>query len=125
MFLENIFRLILFVCGIVNFIPGLLVFFPSKLYSSYGISKSEANLELLLRHRAVMLGLIGICMIFSSITLEYILLSTTIGLVSMISFIILYFPNKDNINKQLTKVMKIDLIASLFLFIAFLFYILT
>jgi hypothetical protein len=71
-----------------------------------------------------MLGLIGTCMIFSAITLKYILLSTTIGLVSMISFIIIYFPIKENINTQLTKVMKIDLIASIILFVAFILYIL-
>ena len=117
--METVFRICLFIAGVINFIPSLLAFWSDKIQSSYGIEVPDANYELLLRHRAVMLGIIGGVMIFSAISKKYYSLSVIIGLISMVSFIILCFLIDGNINAELQKVMKIDIVAILILLVGY------
>ena len=116
--METVFRVCLFISGVINFMPSLLAFWSNKISSSYGIDVPNSNDELLLRHRAVMLGIIGGVMIFSAISKKYYSLSVSIGLISMVSFIILY-ALVGNINSELQKVMQIDIAAILILLIGY------
>ena len=106
---------------IINFLPVMLAFFPEKISKAYGIELPNTNYELLLRHRAIMLGLVGALMIFAAISKKYHSISVTIGLISMVSFIVLYFMI-NGINIELGKVMKMDIIAIALLSIGFLCY---
>ena len=108
--MEIIFRITLFLAGVINFIPSSLAFLPKKINASYGINVTDGNLELLLRHRAVLLGIIGGLMIFSAISKRYYDLSVIIGSISMVSFVILYH-NIGTINDELKKVMLFDVAA--------------
>lgn len=113
--MEFIFRITLFIAGLINLLPALLAFLPDKIAKSYGIEILNANYELLLRHRAILFGVIGGLMIFSSITKKYYEISIIAGLVSMISFITLYFLIGKDINSELKKVMMIDVAATVIL----------
>jgi heme A synthase len=122
--MELLFRIALFISGIINILPSLLAFLPDKISKSYGIDIPNSNYELLLRHRAILFGIIGGFMIYSAIVKKYYELSTIAGLVSMASFIILYFLiGKDN-NKELKKVLMIDLVATVILCIGFILFLL-
>ena len=105
--MEIFFRITLLVAGIINAIPALIAFLPAKITASYGIAIPDANYELLLRHRAVLFGIIGGLMIYSAITKKHYDLATSAGLISMISFLLLYYMIDAPINHALTKVMKI------------------
>lgn len=89
--METIFRISLLIAGFINLLPSLLAFFPDKISTSYGIDIPDANYELLLRHRAILFGIIGGCMILSAIFKKYYEAATIAGLVSMLSFILLFF----------------------------------
>ena len=115
---ENIFRAGLFISGMINFIPSILAFFPEKISQSYGIPVPDANYELLLRHRAIMLGIIGGAMIYSALSKKNYNLSIVIGLISMVSFLILYYSMNAPINPELTKVMQFDIVGIVILLIA-------
>ncbi len=119
--MEKIFRISLFIVGIINFLPSLLAFLPEKLSKSYGIEIPDTDFELLLRHRATLFGIIGGLMLYSSITKKHYQISITVGLISMVSFVLLYFLI-DGINEDLGKIMKIDLAAILILTVGFLLY---
>lgn len=119
--MELIFRICLFISGIINFTPSLLAFMPDKIGKSYGIVLPDANFELLMRHRAVLFGIVGGLMIYAAISKNYYQLATTLGLISMISFLILYFLC-GNINEELTKITKIDVFAIVILMISFILY---
>jgi hypothetical protein len=110
--MELFYRITLFVAGLLNLLPAILAFLPEKMSKSYGIELPNANYELLLRHRAVLFGIIGGLMLFSAITKKHYDISTIAGLVSMVSFIILYFLIGENINAELKKVMLIDCVAT-------------
>tara|TARA_R110001583_G_C5362111_1_gene381690 strand:+ start:71 stop:442 length:372 start_codon:yes stop_codon:yes gene_type:complete len=119
--METIFRISLFIAGGINILPSILVFLPEKISKSYGIEIPNVDFELLLRHRAVLFGIVGGLMIYSAILKKYYSISVTVGLISMISFIILYFL-MNGINAELEKVMKIDLVAVVILLVVFLLY---
>jgi hypothetical protein len=122
--MELLFRIALFISGIINILPSLLAFLPDKISKSYGIDIPNSNYELLLRHRAILFGIIGGFMIYSAIVKKYYELSTIAGLVSMASFIILYFLIGKDINKELKKVLMIDLVATVILCIGFILFLL-
>jgi hypothetical protein len=115
--MELILRISLLLSGIINFLPSILAFIPSKFSKSYGIEIENRNIELLLRHRAVLFFIIGGLMIYSSIMKKYYEIAVTVGFISMISFIILYFLMNKSINPELKKVMIIDLFATIILII--------
>ncbi len=122
--MELIYRIALFIAGLINLLPALLAFLPDKISKSYGIEIPNANHELLLRHRAILFGIIGGLMIYSAIVKKHYQLSTIAGLVSMTSFIILYFLIGKDINSELKKVMMIDVVATLILCIGFILFLL-
>lgn len=113
--MENFFRLTLFLSAIVNLLPAIAVFFPSMIISSYGIELHDQNLELVLRHRAVLFLIIGATLMYSAITRRFYVLVTVIGLTSMVSFILLYLLIGSGINALLQRVMWIDVGASILL----------
>jgi heme A synthase len=110
--MEFIYRMTLFIAGLINLLPALLAFLPDKISKSYGIDIPNSNYELLLRHRAILFGIIGGLMIFSAVVKKYYEIATTAGLISMLSFIILYFLIDKDINSELKKVMMIDVVAT-------------
>lgn len=59
--LENLYRLILLITGLVHLLPFSFLFFTQQLQKNYGIDMSDANLQLLLRHRAVFFVLAVYC----------------------------------------------------------------
>lgn len=122
--MELLFRIILFVAGVINLLPSLLAFLPEKIAKSYGIEIPNVNYELLLRHRAILFGIIGGLMIYSAIVKKHYELSTIAGLVSMTSFIILYFFIGNNISSELRKVMMIDVVATVILSVGFILFLL-
>jgi hypothetical protein len=119
--MELIFRISLFITGAINFAPSLLAFMPDKISKSYGIVLPDANAELLMRHRAVLFGIVGGLMIYAAISKNYYHLATILGLISMVSFLVLYFLC-GNINTELTKVMKIDVFAIALLMVSYICY---
>ena len=123
--METVFRICLFIAGLINFIPSILAILPNKISESYGIEIPDANYELLLRHRAVLFGLIGGLIIYSAISKKYYSLSVTIGLISMMSFLILFKLGNGAINTELEKVMRIDIAGIVILLIGYGLYKLT
>ena len=119
--MEILFRITLFIAGAINLLPSILAFLPQKISKSYGIVVPDVNYELLLRHRAVLFGIVGGLMIYSAITKKIYAISVSIGLISMVSFVILYFL-LNGINKELEKVMKADVVAIILLLTGFLLY---
>jgi hypothetical protein len=117
-----LYRLILLITGVVHLLPFSLAFFANRIPNSYGVSISDPNMQLLLRHRAFLFGIIGFGLIFSAIKKKYYLAASVVGLVSMVSFICLYHWIGD-INAQLQSVMWVDmLVGAALLLITVLYY---
>ncbi len=120
--MELIFRICLFISGVINFVPSVLAFLPNKISTSYGIEIPDSNFELLLRHRAILFGIVGGIMIYAAISKRHYNLATLIGFVSMISFLILYGLITGEINAELKKVMTMDVVGIVVLLIGVVLY---
>ena len=120
--MELVFRICLFIAGIINIVPSILAFLPDKIQTSYGVEIPNANYELLLRHRAVLFGIIGGIMIYSAISKKYYSLAVVIGLISMFSFFVLKKLVNGEINPELQKVMNIDIAGIIILLIGFVLF---
>jgi hypothetical protein len=57
--MSRILSVCLFVVGVIHLLPIAGVLGASRLSALYGIAVAEPNLELLLRHRAVLFGVLG------------------------------------------------------------------
>lgn len=120
--MEVVYRVALFITGIINLLPAIGAFIPEKISKAYGITVPDANYELILRHRAILFGFIGGLLIFSAITKKYYGIATFAGLFSMATFILLYFSMGKGINQELRKIMLIDVFALLLLLVAAVLY---
>ena len=120
--METIFRICLFIAAIINIAPSILAFLPTKISDSYGINIPDHNYELLLRHRAVLFGIVGGIMMHSVFTKKHYHLSVIVGLASMISFLILTKMVNGEINPELGKVLKFDILGIVVLLFGFILY---
>ncbi|MEL6407192.1 MAG: phosphopantetheine adenylyltransferase [Chloroflexota bacterium] len=105
--------------GLINAYPLVGITGTSSLNRLYGIDIIDPNLLLLMRHRAVLFGIVGGLLLYASFYSEHRTLATITGLVSMLSFVVLMFTG-DTFNAQLWRIFWADVIASVLLVIGYL-----
>lgn len=79
----------LVVVGVIHLLPLAGVLGSDRLASLYGVPFTEPNLEILMRHRAVLFGLLGAFLVFAAFKPAYQTLAYIAGLVSVVSFLYL------------------------------------
>jgi hypothetical protein len=78
--------------GLINIVPVTGVLGAARLEALYGQSFVGADLVLLMRHRAVFFGLLGVLLIAAAFQSQLRTLAAVAGLVSMGSYILLALP---------------------------------
>lgn len=96
--------------GLINFAPVLGVFSRKRLETLYGVEFSDPNLIIMMRHRAVLFGLIGGFMIYAAFVPHLLMLAIAMGLVSMIAYIALCI-GVGGYNAALRRVIIADIIG--------------
>lgn len=119
--MNAIAAVLLAVVGLVNFAPILGVRSAPTLARMYRIDlgDTDVDLALLLRHRAVMLGLVGGFMFVAAFTPALQASAFVMGFLSMLSFVVLA-RTTPRPNRAIAKVAAIDVGASLLLGVALL-----
>ena len=79
----------LIVVGVIHLIPISGALGVGRLNSLYGISITGPDLSILMRHRAVLFGLLGLFSIYASIKPPLQIIALTAGTVSVGSFLYL------------------------------------
>ena len=92
---ERIIAGLLIVAGLINFAPVVGVFSGARIEGMYGVDLADPALEILLRHRAVLFGLVGGFMIYAAFKQALHMIAIVGGLVSMASFLALYYSAAD------------------------------
>ncbi|MDR6767102.1 peptidoglycan/LPS O-acetylase OafA/YrhL [Acidovorax delafieldii] len=87
--MQKIAPLALLLAGAIHLIPLLGVFGAAPLASLYGTTPSEPNTLILLRHRAVLFGIVGGVCMAAAFKPRYQWLGLTVGAVSVLSFLLL------------------------------------
>ncbi len=108
---------LLIAVGLINFVPVLGLISLNKINLAYGLSVSSNDLELLLRHRALILGIIGGFVLWSVWVPALQSAALTLAGISMLGFVLLAL-SLGPTNAELMKIMWADIIGSLLLAIA-------
>ena len=117
--MDHIVSVMLFVVAVIHLLPAIGLIGSSQLFMLYGVDCEEANLQILMRHRAVLFGLVGMFM-FSAIFFASLRGPALMaGSVSVVSFLVLAkFVGK--YNSHIGRVVVTDFVALACLIVALL-----
>lgn len=109
--LDLVISAILVIVGVINFVPVAGVLSSAALAKAYGIDPPTGDVLVLLRHRAVLFGIVG-GFIITSAFLTYLQgAAVVMAYVSMLSYVQLAW----NAGNELLSIKKIDVVAILLL----------
>ena len=114
---DKIVSIVLFIVGIINLLPIVVFFDSTKTVELYGVPIDGASLIILMRHRAVLLGLVGSALIFAAFKREFRIFAIALALVSKLTFIFLTF-TASNYTAEVRQVALIDVGAIVLLIAA-------
>jgi hypothetical protein len=100
----------LVVAALIHLLPITGALGPAWLEKLYGLPFGEPNLEILMRHRAVLFGLLGAFLLTAAFRPALQGLAFVAGLVSVISFLYLAW-SVGGYNAQIGRVFTADLVA--------------
>ena len=99
------------VVGLVHLLPVSGVLSAARLQILYGVAFEGANLLILMRHRAILFGVVGALLVASAFHLPLRPVGLAVGLVSMLSFVLIAWL-VGGYNAELRRVLIVDLVAS-------------
>jgi hypothetical protein len=94
--------------GLIHLLPLAGVLGPKRLHALYGLTLDETNLVILMRHRAVLFGLLGALMIEAAFNTAHQWLALVIAFVSVVSYLVI---ERGEGNAQLRRVAHVDWVA--------------
>ncbi len=103
--------------AIINLLPVIGVLGGARLQAAYGVELSEPNLQILLRHRALLFGLIGGLMVYAAWALPLRPAAFVLGLLSMVGYLLLCW-RIGAVNPQLRRIAWVDVVGVLALLLS-------
>ncbi|MES2947268.1 MAG: phosphopantetheine adenylyltransferase [Pseudomonadota bacterium] len=100
----------LVVVGIIHFLPLSGVLGAERLAALYGLPFNEPNLAILMRHRAVLFGLLGMFLVYAAFRPSLQTLAFVAAFASVVSFLWLAW-SVGGYNPQLARVFMADVVA--------------
>lgn len=100
------------VAAIVNLLPGLGVLSAARMEAFYGVPIRSPDLEILMRHRAIVLAIVGALLAVAAFHVPLRPAALVAGLVSMVSFIVIAAAVGDY-GAPLRRVAVVDLLATI------------
>jgi cellobiose-specific phosphotransferase system component IIC len=101
----------LIVVGIIHLLPVSGVLSAQRLHALYGVPYTDPNTLILMRHRAVLFGLLGAFLIYAAFRADVQWLALGAGWVSVLSFVLIARQVGGH-NAQVARVVKADWIAA-------------
>jgi hypothetical protein len=100
----------LVIVAIIHLLPLSGVIGSERLASLYGIPFGEPNIAILMRHRAVLFGLLGLFLLIAAFAPRFQLAAFVIGFVSVVSFLWLA-SSVGGYNAAIGRVVTADIVA--------------
>jgi len=119
--MKRVVTAMLVIAAIIHLLPLSGVLSGERLSILYGISFDENNIEILMRHRAVLFGLLGALLLYTAFNVQYQLIGLMVGLVSVVSFLLIA-KSVGDYNAELSRVFLADLVALVCLVIGLVVY---
>jgi len=113
--MRHVATILFILAGIANLPPVMGVLGAERLESLYGLPFAGEDLLLLMRHRAVLFGILGAFIIFAAFRIHMRAIATVAGLISMLAFVLLALPLNAH-GEALQRVFWVDVVACVLLF---------
>lgn len=107
----------LVIVGIINFLPIIGVLSAAKMSQAYDVSLVSQDLIILMRHRALLFGIVGGYIIYAAFVPMYQNSAMLMGLISMLGFILLCIL-EGGFNASIQKLVLIDSVGLVVLAVA-------
>ncbi|MDB4528551.1 phosphopantetheine adenylyltransferase [Pseudomonadales bacterium] len=107
----------LVVVGLINLAPVIGVISTQKLESAYSVTLAGNDLAILVRHRALLFGILGAFILYSAFSPRYQPAAMIMAAASMVGFAWLVL-STGGYNEAIRKVLFIDILGILFLLAA-------
>ena len=108
--MRHLISAMLVIVGIIHLLPVSGVLGGERLTALYGISFTEPNILILMRHRAVLFGLLGLFFVFAAFWPSLQAAAFVAGFVSVASFLWLAW-SVGSYNAQVDRVFVADVVA--------------
>ena len=115
--MDKFCSIVLVIVGIINILPIIVFFDSTKTAKLYGVTVDGESLMILMRHRGVLLSLVGLILIFAAFKPEFRFFAILIALISKLAFIYLIFTTS-NYTAEVRQVALIDVGAIVLLLAA-------
>lgn len=115
--MAKLITLCLIVVGLINFVPVIGLLSVQKLESAYSIELASNDLIILMRHRALLFGVLGGFILYSAFVTSYQGVAMVMAVVSMIGYAVLVYW-VGGYNDSIFKVLIVDIVGIVFLAIA-------
>jgi len=118
--LNKAITICLIIVGVINFIPTIAIISAQKLEAAYSIKLISNDLIILLRHRALLFGILGGFILYSVKATSYQGAAMIMAGISMLGYVVLMF-TVGGYNEALYKVLIIDVVGIVILSLAVIF----
>lgn len=86
--MRHLWTCLVLVAAAINLAPALGVFAPARMSAAYGVALDDPNLQILMRHRAVLFGLVGGLLVAAAFHPPLRTVGYAVGFSSMASFLV-------------------------------------
>ena len=100
---------VLLIVGTLNLIPGAGLLGPERLADLYGVTGSDESVLVLLRHRALLLAMLGLFLVLAAFRADWRRPALISGLLSNVVFVLL--TKAEPTTAEIARVATIDLVA--------------
>ncbi len=108
--MKRLLSLLMILVGLIHLLPVAGLAGADKLSTLYGVALSDPNLIILMRHRAVLFGILGVYLCLAAFRPAMQVGALCAGLASVVSFLVLAWTT-GTYNLLLARVVAVDLAA--------------
>ena len=121
LFMRYLVSIMFIIVSIIHLLPVIGVLSNLHLERLYGLRVTESNLSILLRHRAVLFGIVGFLLLYAAFRPQFQPLAFFVGFTSVVSFLFLAWTS-ETYNQNLARVVTVDIVALICLVVALVAY---
>ncbi len=108
--MKNLWILLVVVAAVINLAPVLGAASPERMSALYGVTLDDPNLQILMRHRAVLFGLVGGLLLVAAFRPSLRAAGYAVGFTSMVSFLVIAWLVGDY-SSHIRQVMVVDVVG--------------
>jgi hypothetical protein len=108
--MRHLWTLLVLIAAAINLAPVLGVFGAERMSALYGVNLDDPNLQILMRHRAVLFGLVGGLLVVAAFHPPLRTAGYVVGFASMLSFLLIAW-QVGGYSAEIQRVIRVDVVG--------------